>query len=44
MPRPAGHLLRAWNKAVNILTGFSAAPRPAGEHAAARPGARIASA
>ena len=41
MPRPLGYALRAWNKAVDILTGFSAgraAPRP--QPAAATDGVR----
>ncbi len=44
MPRPFGHVLRAWNKAVDIVTGFSAGQRPIGKHPAAHAGARIASA
>lgn len=44
MPRPFGHVLRAWNKAVDIFTGFSADQRPIGKRPAARAGTRIASA
>jgi hypothetical protein len=36
--------LRAWNKALDILTGFSAGERQAGKRPAAQTGARVASA
>ena len=39
-----GHVLRAWNKAFDILTGFSAGERQAGNRPAAQTGARVASA
>jgi hypothetical protein len=42
IPRPFGHVLRAWNKAIDVITGFSAGkPRP-GKRPAAQNGARIA--
>jgi hypothetical protein len=44
MPRPFGHVLRAWNKAVDILTGFSAGEPQPGNRPAAQTGARVASA
>ena len=44
MPRPFGYMLRAWNKAVDMFTGFSAGERQAGGRPAAHSGARIASA
>jgi uncharacterized cupin superfamily protein len=44
MPRPFGYLLRAWNKAVDVITGFSAGEPQAGKRPAAQTGARIASA
>jgi uncharacterized protein len=44
MPRLFGHVLRAWNKAVDTFTGFSAGERQAGRRPAAHSGARIASA
>ena len=43
MPRPFGHVLRAWNKAVDILTGFSAGEPQPGNRPAAQTGARVAS-
>jgi hypothetical protein len=44
MPRLFGHVLRAWNKAFDILTGFSAGERQAGKRPAPQTGARVASA
>jgi uncharacterized protein len=44
MPRLFGHVLLAWNKAFDILTGFSAGERQAGKRPAAQTGARVASA
>jgi hypothetical protein len=44
MPRLFGHLLRAWNKAFDILTRFSAGERQAGKRPAAQTGARVVSA
>ena len=45
MPRPFGYLLRVWNKAVDILTGFSAGSGATTEpRAIAGEGARAASA
>jgi hypothetical protein len=43
MPRPFGHVLRAWNKAVDILIGFSAGEPQPGNRPAAQTGARVAS-
>jgi uncharacterized cupin superfamily protein len=34
MPRPFGYLLRAWNKLIDVLTGFSSGKvKPGGQHA-----------
>ncbi len=45
MPRPAGCALRAWNRAVDLLTGFSAGERaPAERPAICASGAHVASA
>jgi hypothetical protein len=44
MPRLFGAVLRAWNKAFDILTGFSAGVPQPGKRPAAQTGARVASA
>jgi hypothetical protein len=42
IPRPFGHVLRAWNKAVDMITGFSAGEPQSGKRSAAQTGARVA--
>jgi hypothetical protein len=42
IPRPFGHVLRAWNKAVDMITGFSAGEPQPGKHSAGQTGARVA--
>lgn len=44
MPRSFGYMLRAWNKVVDIITGFSAGESQPGKRPAAQSGARVASA
>ena len=44
MPRLWGYVLRAWNKAIDTFTGFSAGQNPAGRQAPAHAGPRTASA
>ena len=40
MPRPLGYALRAWNKMVDLLTGFSAGPANPEQRPAVSAGAR----